>query len=109
MDVELLVIAQCPHTNDAQQLLRTALDDVGLVETPITTTVIETLDQARARKFPGSPTLRADGFDLFPQPTHPPAALACRIYAAAAGGSSGVPELRSLRQALQDAAGRRRP
>ena len=35
MDVELLVIPECPGTDEASELLRTALDDIGLAGTAL--------------------------------------------------------------------------
>lgn len=46
MDVELLVVADCPNRAAAAELLRIALDDVGRGDVGIATTVIITLDQA---------------------------------------------------------------
>jgi hypothetical protein len=102
MDVELLVVADCPHTGPASDLLRAALDDVGLTATSFTTTVVESLEEADSRGFLGSPTMVANRSDLFPEPGRPPA-LACRIYAHP-DGSTGLPDLRELRRALKRAA-----
>ena len=51
MDVELLVVPDCPNEAPAAALLRTALDDVGLARTPVTTTVIDTPAEAERRGF----------------------------------------------------------
>ena len=102
VEVELLVIADCSREGPAAQLLRAALDDVGLTGTPFTTTVIATREQAQSRGFIGSPTIAVNGADLFPVPGRP-AGLACRIYAHPEA-STGLPGLRELRQALKRAA-----
>ena len=102
MDVELLVVPDCPNEAPAAALLRTALDDVGLARIPITTTVILTPEQAERRGFIGSPTILIDGDDPFAEPGQP-AALACRIYRNTTG-PAGVPDLRPLRQAIKRAA-----
>ena len=104
MDVELLVIPQCPGTDEASELLRTALDDIGLADTPFTVRVIDTEDTARARRFAGSPAFVVDGTDLFATGT-PGGAMACRVYATP-DGARNVPGLRDLRQALKEQAAR---
>lgn len=102
MDVELLVVPDCPNEAPAAALLRTALDDVGLARVPVTTTVIDTPEQAERRGFIGSPTFLIDGDDPFAEPGQP-AAVACRIYRNTTV-AAGIPELRQLRQALKRAA-----
>lgn len=102
MDVELLVIADCPNESPAAVLLRTALCDVGLGAVEVTTTVIDTPQQAELRGFTGSPTILIDGCDPFSDPGWAPA-LACRLYPHP-DGASPLPDLRMLRQALKRAA-----
>lgn len=99
VNVDLLVIPNCPHGESAEALLRTALDDVGLSRVPVRVTVVETQQDAEKQGFPGSPTILLDGWDPFAQPDARPA-LACRIY----GHSAASPDLRELRQALKRAA-----
>jgi hypothetical protein len=102
MDVELLVVPDCPKEQAATTLLRTALDDLGLTTTAVRTTVIDTQYEAELRGFIGSPTILIDGTDPFGGPMAPPA-LACRVYPGPTG-ASGVPALRSVRRALTRAA-----
>jgi hypothetical protein len=102
VEVELLGVADCPHTGPASALLRAALDDVGLTAVSFTTTVVDSLQQADSRGFIGSPTITVDGSDLFPEPGRQPA-LACRIYDHP-GGNTGLPDLRDLTRALKRAA-----
>ena len=98
MDVELLVVPDCPHQVAAEDLLRTALVDVGL---PADFHVVTISDEAEAG-FAGSPTFRANGADLFPTFGNP-AGLSCRIYRSGSG-PSGLPDLPALRRALKRAA-----
>lgn len=102
MDVELLVIDECPHQDGAEALLRAALDDVGLARVGFETTTLTSGDAARARGFAGSPTFLVNGADLFPG-GRPAGGLACRLYPTG-GGMRGLPDLRDLRQALKRAA-----
>jgi hypothetical protein len=99
VDVELLVIPDGHGADDASELLRTALDDIGLVETPFTVRIIDTDDTARARRFAGSPAFVVDGVDLFESGTTG-GAMACRVYPTPEGPRN-VPALRDLRKALK--------
>jgi hypothetical protein len=99
VDVELLVIAECPNEGATAVLVRRALDDVGLAAVPIRTRVVSTQEEAERLRFIGSPTVRIDGDDPFSNGDSP-ARLACRVYVSD-GVRSGVPDLRTLRQALK--------
>jgi hypothetical protein len=79
VDLELLVTPDCPHQESAAALLRTALDDVGLVGTEFKTTVIASADDAHRLGFSGSPTFLVNGQDSFAVPGAQPT-LACRLY-----------------------------
>ena len=99
MQIELLVIDNCPHAADAATLLRASLDDIGLPDLAFTTTVVASDEDAHRLRFVGSPTFTADGQDLFPQSARG-FSLSCRLYPPQAG----VPDLRDLRKALKQAA-----
>ena len=62
IEIELLVIRDCPHQAAAEDLSRTALLDIGL---PADFQVVTITDEAD-RDFAGSPAFCADGADLFP-------------------------------------------
>lgn len=99
MNIELLVVPACPHHAAAEDLLRTALADIGL---PTDFRTITVTDDRAEPGFAGSPTFRVDGADLFPVGA-PTAGLSCRLYRNTSG-LSGLPELRDLRQTLKRAA-----
>ncbi len=105
MDVELLVIPDCPHTAAATDLLRQTLTDLGMPGQLVRTTVITDDVHARERGFPGSPTFLIDGVDPYGQQSQP-AALACRLYDTPAGRRP-IPDATRLRHALN--AGQPRP
>lgn len=102
VDVELLVVPECPHEQDAAVLLRTALDDVGLAPIGFRTTVVSSPQEAHQRGFIGSPTILLNGADPFAEPGRAHG-LACRVYPTVTG-PAGVPAIRELRRALKQAA-----
>ena len=95
-------IPECPGADAASQLLRTALDDIGLEETPFSVEVIDTDETARARRFVGSPAFLVDGVDLFAS-AEGTGSMACRVYPTP-DGPRNVPALRDLRKALKEQA-----
>jgi hypothetical protein len=101
VDVELLVVADCPHEAEAAHVLRRALDDVGLFSMLFEVRVIRDPAEAMATGFVGSPTVLINGVDPFRERDSLPG-LGCRIYRHGAE-ASGVPPLRPLRRALRRA------
>jgi hypothetical protein len=104
MDVELLVVPDCPNESVALSVLRSAFDRVGLAGQSARTTVIASQDQVEERGFVGSPTILIDGVDPFVVAGQSPA-FACRVYATPAG-LSGVPPLGDVISALTAASNR---
>lgn len=102
MQVELLVIPECPGADEASRLLRMALDDIGLSDTGFTVTVIDSDDAAHNRGFAGSPAFLVGGMDLFETGVSR-GSMACRVYPTHKGPRN-VPALPELRQALQERA-----
>ncbi|MFF9592730.1 hypothetical protein ACF1FX_26505 [Streptomyces sp. NPDC014646] len=103
MDIEILVVPDCPNTGPAAELLRQVLDDMGLHDTDFSTRVIADRAEAEAVAFTGSPTFLIDGRDPFAEPGRP-SGLACRLYRDPDGsGPSGLPGAERLRQALTQA------
>ena len=99
MDVEVLVVADCPNEGAAVALVRRALDDIGLTRVPIRTRVVASDRDATELGFVGSPTVRIDGTDPF-ESRGMTAGLACRVYVEH-GVRSGLPDLTKLRQVLK--------
>lgn len=60
---------------------------------------VNTDEDAERLKFPGSPTLRADGEDLLPVPDHSARALGCRAYLTP-DGLKGHPTAEMIAEAL---------
>jgi len=98
MEIEVLVVPDCPNEMVAAERLRQALDDVGLREVGFTTRVVADQADAERSGFTGSPTILIDGRDPFAEPGRAPG-LACRVYRTP-GGLAGAPSVEQLRQAL---------
>jgi hypothetical protein len=95
VEVELLYWEGCPSHPAALADLRDALGDA----VPVTVREVLNEAQAVAERFPGSPTIRVDGEDLFP--IDDPPGLTCRIYRLADGRFSPTPDPRELRERLR--------
>jgi hypothetical protein len=96
VNVDVLVIPDCPHRAAAEAFVRSALDDLGLRSVPVRVTVVETQEDAERLRLAGSPTILVDGWDPFAPPGAEPT-LACRIYR----DGDALPDARELRQALK--------
>ena len=94
MDVRLLYFDGCPSWHLAEQRLRDALARSGHADTQVTLERVETIDDAIARHFLGSPTILIEGVDPFAESGDQPA-MACRVYRSADGfeGSPSVGQL----------------
>jgi len=98
VQVELLVVAGCPHEAVAHAVLAQAAEQAGVVDVAFSVTLIDTENEAQARGFVGSPTFLLDGVDPFADPVAQ-TGLSCRLYPTAAG-SAGVPDVAALRDVL---------
>ena len=81
--VEVLYFSGCPSWKKTIEDLKFVLAEKG-VESDFKITRIESDEDAKAQSFPGSPTIRINGRDLFPidQPNY---CLQCRVYSTPAG------------------------
>jgi proline dehydrogenase len=89
MRVELLATLDCPHADEAEEILRSALRDDGH-EPSVQRVYVSDLDTAAGLGFHGSPTIRIDGRDVMPPPPELPINLGCRLYRQPGGGLDGV-------------------
>lgn len=102
MTVELLYVPGCPNHETAAELVRDVLEAEGLraelIETPVSS-----YEEACARSFPGSPTVRINGLDIERVSLHHlPIGFACRTYAVE-GKQQGVPPRSWLATAIRAA------
>ena len=84
MKVEVLYFDGCPTYKMATKALQTVLAEVG-IEAEVELVVVNSDDEAQRLRFPGSPTVRVDGRDLFAAPEREDWRLGCRIYATPRG------------------------
>jgi hypothetical protein len=104
--VELLWWEGCPSYSETLRDLRTVLREEG-VDAEVELSEVETDEQARRERFPGSPTIRLDGEDAFPAPDDEPFSLTCRIYHLRDGRVSPTPDPADIRAAVRRANGDR--
>ena len=103
-DVELLWWRGCPSTDEAIELVRREMAELGIDPAELRVTEIRTDGDADGRDFVGSPTVRVDGRDVQP-PSDEPVGLTCRVYRLRDGRISALPEPDSVREALRAATG----
>lgn len=107
MRVELLYWDGDPNYMAARQRLVEVLTEDAF-ETPIQMVSVNTPADAELLDFPGSPTIRMDGIDIYPAGIGPPA-LGLRAYPSdddlEAAPSQAVPGKRLIRQAVERARG----
>ncbi len=99
MRVEVMYFDGCPIHRTAEKILRGVLAREG-AEAEVELVAVNTDEAAQRLRFPGSPTIRVDGEDLFPVPDRAEYALGCRMYATPEG-LRGSPTAEMLEEALR--------
>ena len=102
--VELLWWSGCPSHDQAAELVRAALTDLGRGEVHLVEREVRTREEAVRLGFPGSPTVHVGGADLFP--TGAAAALSCRLYVRPDGRTGPLPDPADLTARLREALAR---
>jgi hypothetical protein len=98
MKVEILYFEGCPTYLQAEETLRGVLTEES-IEARVELVAVNTDEEAQELRFPGSPTIRVDGEDLFPVPDRSQYALGCRTYATPEG-LRGSPTAEMIHAAL---------
>lgn len=98
MNVEVLYFDGCPTYKTAEKTLRKVLAEEGM-EAEVNLVAVNTDEEAGRLRFPGSPTIRVGGEDLFPVSEREDWRLGCRLYATPKG-LKGSPTTEMLREAL---------
>jgi hypothetical protein len=100
MKVELLWWEGCPSYPETLADLERVLAEEG-VTAEVALVEVESDEQARAERFPGSPTVRLDGVDAVPPAEAEPFSLTCRVYRLRDGRISATPDPEDLRDAVR--------
>jgi hypothetical protein len=100
MRIELLWWDGCPSHPETLADLERSLSEEG-VDADVESVEVESDEQARAERFPGSPTVRIDGEDIFPVDEPEPFSLCCRVYRLRDGRPSPTPDPEDLRDAIR--------
>jgi peroxiredoxin len=101
---ELLWWEGCPTHEQAADLLRATLTQLGREDVHVVERQVRTPDEARRLEFTGSPTFAVGRHDLFPSDAAP--ALACRVYVRPDGRVSPLPDATDLADRLREALAR---
>jgi hypothetical protein len=100
MQVELLWWDGCPSYPETLADLERVLAEESL-DADVESVEVESDEQARVERFPGSPTIRIDGEDIFPTDGSEPFSLCCRVYRMRDGRPSPTPDPEDLRDAIR--------
>ena len=103
MRVELLWWEGCPSHPRALADLRRVLGEEG-VDAEVELVEVESDDEARSLRFPGSPTIVIEGEDAVRPGEGEPFTLTCRVYRLRDGSISPVPDPEDIRAAVRAAA-----
>ena len=98
MKVEILYFDGCPSYRTAEKMLREVLTEQG-IEAEVELVAVNTDEETERLRFPGSPTIRVNGEDLFPLPERGAWALGCRTYRTPEG-IKGWPTIEMISEAL---------
>jgi hypothetical protein len=96
--VTLLYFNGCPNWPTVHERLRAALHRSGR-NAPVRRRTVDTIEDARALGFTGSPTILIDGNDPFGD-SAAPASLSCRVYRTP-DGLAGSPTVEQLVEVLR--------
>lgn len=96
--IQLLFVDDCPNLAATQAALYTALRRLGMPES-VELRRVDTQQEAERLGMRGSPTVLIDGVDPFAA-ENAPAALSCRVFPAAQGGSA-APTVEQLTAVLR--------
>jgi hypothetical protein len=98
--IKVLYVPGCPNHQPALDRLNAALAAEG-VRADIEEVAVPDAALAESLRFPGSPTVRVNGVDIFPQSAPPGEfSLSCRWY------EGGFPSVEAFRRALLEARSR---
>ena len=97
MTIDVLTVSDCPHTQQVLSLVNAILEEEHL-KGHVNHVIVPDEQAAHSLRFPGSPTVRVNGFDIQPSSVKE-FGLACKVYL---DGEriSGVPPAALIRATL---------
>lgn len=98
--IDFLYWEECPSHDEALARLKEVLAEEQ-IEATVRLIHVATAAEAHALRFPGSPTIRLNGQDLFDMPAGMVAGLTCRVYYADDGRVTPLPSKEMIRQAIR--------
>jgi hypothetical protein len=101
VQIRFLYSDQCPSHDKAIERLRKVLGEEG-IDAKIEVVKVETFEDAKRYRYPGSPTILIDGHDIDLLPTHEYAPT-CRAYRLEDGRISPLPSVSMIRRAVRAA------
>ena len=102
MRVELLWWEGCPSHPETLADIERVMREEG-VEGEVEMVEVKSDEQARAERFPGSPTIRIDGEEAIAPAAGEPYSLTCRVFMLRDGRISPTPDPEDLRDAVRRA------
>src|SRR4051812_23422504 len=82
MRIETYFGRSCSHQDTTRELIQEALQEAGATEAEVTFAMVDSPEDARAKKVLGSPTIRVNGMDVEYGDREPDETTAgCRYYA----------------------------
>jgi len=103
VEIRFLYSDQCPSHDEAIERLRKVLDEEG-INAKIEVIRVETFEDAKRFRYPGSPTILINGHDVDPVPNHEYAPT-CRAYRLEDGRISPLPSASMILKAVRAAKG----
>lgn len=105
MKIEVLMFDGCPNAKVAEEMVRESVIELG-IDADIEVINVTDNDDAVAKRFLGSPSIRINGRDIeIEEDEQTQYSMRCRIYRTE-NGSSGVPSRQLLATALKMASQR---
>lgn len=100
MHIDFLYWEECPSHDEALARLKEVLAEEQ-IDATVRLIHVATAAEARELRFPGSPTIRFNGQDLFDMSAGTVAGLTCRVYYADDGRVTPLPSKEMIRRALR--------
>lgn len=101
LEIRFLYYEECPSHEETLERLRKVLKEER-IEADIEVVKVETDEQAKKLRFPGSPTILVNGHDIDP-PSKPEYGLSCRAYQLEDGRISPLPSVSMIRRGVRAA------